>query len=111
MKILIPPDKININQHIANSFEDGQSFSLLGHVCAGRGCGLHAIVSAIGCLRVVFRVCLRGRLWPVTDLAETWCGDSGHPKKSLETHIFEFGPTVWDLERIFPKNVKFVFWL
>ena len=62
-------------------------------------------------LRVVFRVCLGGRLWPVTDLAETWCGDSGHPKKSLETHIFEFGPNVRDLEHIFQKNVKFVFWL
>ena len=62
-------------------------------------------------LRVVFRVGLRGCLWPVTDLAETWCGDSGHPKKSLETHIFEFGPTVRDLERIFQKYVKLVFWL
>ena len=54
---------------------------------------------------------LSGRLWPVTDLAETWCGDSGHPKNSLETHIFAFGPTVRDLEGIFQKNLKFVFWL
>ena len=62
-------------------------------------------------LSVVFRVCLRGCLWPVTDLAETWCGNSGHPKKSLETQIFEFGPTVRDLEGIFQKNVKLIFWL
>ena len=60
---------------------------------------------------MVFRVGLGGRLWPVTDLAETWCGNSGHPKKSLETQIFEFGPTVRDLERIFQKNVKLIFWL
>ena len=40
----------------------------------------------------------------VTDLAEIWSSGGGHPKNSLETHIFEFGPTVRDLERFLRKN-------
>ena len=38
MKILIPPDKIDINPQILISFEDGQRCSLLGQVCGGFGC-------------------------------------------------------------------------
>ena len=59
-----------------------------------------------GPLSVGFRKCLGGCLWLITDLAETWWGDSGQPKKLPGTHIFAFGCVLGDVGRILRKNME-----
>ena len=43
---------------------------------------------------------------PVTDLAETWYGDSGQPKKLPRTHIFAFGCVMGDIGPILRRNME-----
>ena len=57
-------------------------------------------------LSVGFRICLGGRLWLGTEMAETCCGDSGHPKKLPGTHIFAFGCVLGDVGPILRKNME-----